>query len=52
MGMTWYELDLGWWMVRALEMVGAVREVQAWHRDPALRKTGARLQHPRLAAWP
>jgi stearoyl-CoA desaturase (delta-9 desaturase) len=32
MGMRWWEIDAGWAVVRALEMLHLVRHVKAWHR--------------------
>lgn len=31
-GVKWYELDAGWLSLRALEALGLVRDVRAWHR--------------------
>lgn len=36
-GMRWYEFDLGWYVIRLLELAGLVRDVSAWHRKPDAR---------------
>ena len=43
MGMKWYEIDMGWWMVKIFENLGLVWDVQAWDRAPLTRKLEARL---------
>lgn len=32
MGVKWYELDAGWFVIRLLELFRLVRNVRAWHR--------------------
>lgn len=32
MGVKWYELDAGWWVVRALEIMRVFRQVNVWNR--------------------
>jgi stearoyl-CoA desaturase (delta-9 desaturase) len=48
MGVKWYELDLGWWVVRMLELVGVVRDVTAWHRPGFHAKATASAVDPRF----
>ncbi len=33
-GMAWYELDPGWWCVRAMQAVGLAWAVQTWDTVP------------------
>jgi stearoyl-CoA desaturase (delta-9 desaturase) len=46
MGVKWYELDAGWLVVRALEALGVVRNVRAWHRPGFEAKPSARAVAP------
>ncbi len=48
MGVKWYELDLGWWVVRALEVLGLVHDVVAWHRPGFAAKAAAKAVDPRF----
>jgi stearoyl-CoA desaturase (delta-9 desaturase) len=42
MGEAFYEIDVGWWVVCALEALGLVHDVNAWSRPTPVRKDGAR----------
>src|SRR5262249_15396810 len=46
MGVKWYELDAGWFVVRALEVLGVFRDVQAWHRPGFVKKAAAGAVDP------
>ncbi len=46
MGLFWYELDLGWLTVLALERLGLIHAVRAWSRGNAAPKPNARWLEP------
>jgi stearoyl-CoA desaturase (delta-9 desaturase) len=46
MGVKWYELDAGWWVVLVLEKTGLIRNVKAWHREGFSAKPTARAIKP------
>lgn len=48
MGVKWYELDAGWLVVRALEAIGVVHAVRAWHRPGFEAKATASPIAPRF----
>ena len=50
MGMRWYELDLGWFALRALEALGLVNGLEAWHRPGASGGLHRRLGNLKRAA--
>jgi stearoyl-CoA desaturase (delta-9 desaturase) len=46
MGVKWYELDAGWFVIRALEALGILWNVRAWHRRGFTGKATARAMAP------
>lgn len=44
MGEAWYELDLGWYLLRGLERLGLVHDVHATGRPTPVRRFNARLR--------
>lgn len=43
MGEAWYEIDMGYWVVRLFEAVGLFTNVRTWKAGGTLRENARRL---------
>jgi fatty-acid desaturase len=48
-GLTWYEIDLNWYGIAALRMLGLAWDVKTWKPNPGDEKIVAAPAPPRFA---